>query len=138
MKNILFLLSILLVQPFFCQAQRLGDFLTNMVAPLDKTEITSDFLWDKGLNGFAEPALFDGIIRDSICIQPTAFGFLYVTGAKRFCRHRSESFAPPGCLYEFHKPLPSTKIAAAKRFLAQCCGHLPHPSPFTKSNFYEK
>jgi len=84
MENILFLLSILLVQPFFCQAQRLGDFLTNMVAPLDKTEITSDFLWDKGLNGFAEPALFDGILRDSICIQPTAFGFLYVQARNAF------------------------------------------------------
>ena len=84
MKNILFLLSILLVQPFFCQAQRLGNFLSNMVAPLDKTEITSDFLWDKGLNGFAEPAIFDGIIRDSICIQPTAFGFLYVQARNAF------------------------------------------------------
>jgi len=84
MKNILFLLSILLGQPMLCQAQRLGDFLANMVAPLDKTEITSDFLWDKGLNGFAEPAMFDGIIRDSICIQPTAFGFLYVQARNAF------------------------------------------------------
>ncbi|MFN0216150.1 MAG: hypothetical protein ACKVT2_17975, partial [Saprospiraceae bacterium] len=84
MKNILFLLSILLGQPFFCHSQRLGDFLTNMVAPLDKTEITSNFLWDKGLNGFAEPALFDGILRDSICIQPTAFGFLYAQARNAF------------------------------------------------------
>lgn len=73
MKIILLLLSILLGQPILCQAQRLGDFLTNMVAPLDKTEITSDFLWDKGLNGLAEPAIFDGIIRDSVCLQPTVF-----------------------------------------------------------------
>ncbi len=78
MKNIFILLSILLGQPMFCQAQRLGDFLNNLVAPLDKTEITSNFLWDQGLNGFAEPVIFDGIIRDSICLQPTTFGFLYV------------------------------------------------------------
>jgi hypothetical protein len=78
MKNILILLSILLGQPVFCQAQRLTDFLTNMVAPLDKTEITSGFVWDKGVNGFAEPAVFDGIIRDSVYLQPATFGFLYV------------------------------------------------------------
>lgn len=70
MKNILIMLSILLGQPVLCQAQRLGEFLTNMVSPLDKTEITSNFLWDKGLNGLAEPAMFDGIIRDSVYLQP--------------------------------------------------------------------
>jgi hypothetical protein len=84
MKNIFFMLSFLLGQPMFCQAQRLGDFLTNMVAPLDKTEISSNFLWDKGLNGLAEPAIFDGIIRDSVCLQPIAFGFLYVQARNAF------------------------------------------------------
>ncbi|MBX2889508.1 MAG: hypothetical protein KF734_01150 [Saprospiraceae bacterium] len=72
------MLSILLGQPFFCQAQRLGEFLTNMVAPLDKAKINSNFLWDKGLNGLAEPAIFDGVFRDSVCLQPATFGFLYV------------------------------------------------------------
>ena len=84
MKNILFLLSILLGQPMLCQAQRLGGFLGNLVAPLDKTEISSGFLWDKGLNGFAEPALFDGILRDSICLQPATFGFLYAQARNAF------------------------------------------------------
>ncbi|MDO8365482.1 MAG: hypothetical protein Q7T20_01710 [Saprospiraceae bacterium] len=84
MKNILFLLSLLLGQPTFCQAQRLGDFLSNVVAPLDKIEITSDLLWDKGLNGFAEPAIFDGLLRDSVYMQPATFGFLYMQARNAF------------------------------------------------------
>ncbi len=84
MKNILFLLSILLGQPLFCHAQRLGDFLGNLVAPLDKTEISSNFLWDKGLNGLAEPAIFDGILRDSLVLQPETFGFLYAQARNAF------------------------------------------------------
>ncbi|MBX2889504.1 MAG: hypothetical protein KF734_01130 [Saprospiraceae bacterium] len=78
MKINLFLLSALLGLPLFCQSQRLGEFLTNMVAPLDKSEITSGFLWDKGLNGLAEPAIFDGTRRDSAYLQPATFGFLYI------------------------------------------------------------
>lgn len=84
MKNIFFLLSILLGQVVYCQAQRLGDFLTNLVAPLDKTEISSGFLWDKGTNGLAEPAVFDGILRDSVYLQPQTFGFLYVQARNAF------------------------------------------------------
>lgn len=78
MKNLLLLLSLLLGQPMFCQAQRLGDYLNNLVAPLDKTEITSGFLWDKGTNGFVEPAIYDGTLRDSVYLQPATFGFLYI------------------------------------------------------------
>lgn len=84
MKNTLFLLSILLGPPMFCQAQRLDDFLSNMVAALDKTEITSNFLWDKGLNGLAEPAIFDGVLRDSVYLQPATFGFLYMQARNAF------------------------------------------------------
>jgi len=84
MKNILILLSILLGQPVFCQGQHLGDVLNNLVAPLDKTEITSNFLWDKGVNGFAEPAIFDGVLRDSVYLQPATFGFLYVQARNAF------------------------------------------------------
>ena len=52
--------------------------LSHLVASLDKDEVTSNFLWDKGTNGFVEPALFDGILRDSVYLQPLTFGFLYV------------------------------------------------------------
>ena len=60
MKNILFLLSILLGQTMYGQTQRLGDALNHLVDPLDKTQINSGYLWDKGTNGFGEPAIFDG------------------------------------------------------------------------------
>ena len=101
MKNIFFMLSFLLGQPMFCQAQRLGDFLTNMVAPLDKTEISSNFLWDKGLNGLAEPAIFDGIIRDSFCIQPTAFGFLYAQARNAFVGTGANPLPHPDVYMDF-------------------------------------
>ena len=104
MKYIFFLLSFLLGQPMFCQAQRLGDFLTTMVAPLDKTEITSNFLWDKGLNGFAEPALFDGILRDSLCLQPSAFGFLYTQARNAFVGTGTNTLPSPDVSMNFINP----------------------------------
>ena len=128
MENILFLLSILLVQPFFCQAQRLGDFLTNMVAPLDKTEITSDFLWDKGLNGFAEPALFDGIIRDSVCFQPTAFGFLYTQARNAFVGTGANPLPHPDRYMNFINPYFDEDSRSTTLFSAML---RPFITPFT-------
>lgn len=84
MKNILFLLSILLGQTMYGQTQRLGDALNHLVDPLDKTQINSGYLWDKGTNGFGEPAVFDGVLYDSAYLQPLTFGFLYVQARNSF------------------------------------------------------
>gem|GEM_PF-2182442 len=88
----------------FCQAQGLGDFPSNLVAPLDKSEITSDFLWDKGLNGLAEPAIFDGIIRDSVYFQPIAFGFLYVQARNAFVGTGANPLPHPDVYMNFINP----------------------------------
>ncbi|MCW5923525.1 MAG: hypothetical protein KIS77_14370 [Saprospiraceae bacterium] len=79
MKKILFFLFCAFAA-FSLSAQsgnRLPEVLNHLTAPLNKTEIVSNFLWDKGLNGLAEPAIFDGIMRDSVYLQPATFGFLY-------------------------------------------------------------
>jgi len=69
--------------------------LNNLVAPLDKTEIVSNFLWDKGTNGFAEPAIFDGIQRDSVYLQPFTFGFLYVQARNAYVGSGANPLPPP-------------------------------------------
>ena len=76
-KSIIILFGMLIAFSSQTQTGGLPDYLSNLVAPLDKSEIESEYLWDKGLNGFAEPAIFDGILRDSVYVQPITFGFLY-------------------------------------------------------------
>jgi hypothetical protein len=49
----------------FCQVRRLAYLLTGMVAPPGKTEIKSNFLWDKGLNVLAKPTIFNRIHSSS-------------------------------------------------------------------------
>jgi len=55
MKHIIFLLGILLGPALYGQEQRLGGFLTHLVAPLDKAQIKTNYRWEKGTNGVAFP-----------------------------------------------------------------------------------
>ena len=87
MKNrLLFLMAMFMAQALHAQNDNLVSYLHHLVDSLDKSEVNSNFLWDKGTNGFAEPAIYDGALRDSVYLQPSAFGFLYVQASCIFVR----------------------------------------------------
>ena len=79
-------MAMFMAQALHAQNDNLVGYLHHLVDSLDKSEVNSNFLWDKGTNGFAELAIYDGALRDSVYLQPSAFGFLYVQASCIFVR----------------------------------------------------
>jgi len=83
-------------QTWPANSTNLSQTLEHLVAPLDKTDVSSGFLWDKGLSGLAEPGIFDGIRRDSIYLQPMTFGLLYTQAQRSYVGTAGNPLPVPG------------------------------------------